>query len=52
VILEDEADVSVAECRLLALGQLKRIGAVEGDGARGRRLQRTENIQERTLAAP
>ena len=50
VVLEDEADVPVAEVGQLALGQGERVLAVEADGAGGRPVEGAEDVQQRALA--
>src|SRR6187551_3575595 len=51
MVLEHEADPFVAERRLFALFQRVRIHAVERDGAGRRWIQRTEDVEQRALAA-
>ena len=51
VILEDEADLLVAERRQGGGVERERFSAVERDRARGRRLERAEDVEQRALAA-
>jgi len=51
MVLKDETDLLVPECGEFFFFQQKRITAVEGDGAGGRRLERPKNIEQRALAA-
>ena len=51
VVLEDEADRAVAEGGELGLRQRVGIEPVERDPARGRRLERAEDVEQRALAA-
>ena len=48
--LEDEADLAVAERRLLALAQPEDVDAVEQHRAAGRLVERAEDVQQRALA--
>src|SRR5262245_14811937 len=50
MVLENEADFGVTERGKVLVRQLERVHAVEGDRARGRRVERAEDVQQRTLA--
>src|SRR5437868_482852 len=50
VELEDEADVAVAEARQRLLSHLERVLAVVEDVAGGRRIERSDDVQEGALA--
>ena len=50
--LEDEADLAVAERGQLALAHRRQRLAVEPDLARGRPVERAEDVQQRALADP
>jgi hypothetical protein len=52
VVLEDEADPPVPERGQLAVVQRERVRAVEPHCARGRSVERAEDVQQRALAGP
>src|SRR5687767_3655548 len=51
MVLEDEADVLIAEGRLLPLVQTVRVRAVERDDARRWRIESAEDVEQCALAA-
>ena len=50
MILEDEADLLVAERRQVFFGESIGIGAIQRDGSRGWRLEAAGNVEQRALA--
>src|SRR6476646_162505 len=51
MILKDKADVLVAKRGLCPLSELVGIHAIEREAARRRRLERTQDVQQRAFAA-
>jgi hypothetical protein len=51
VILKHESDLLVAKVREIGGPERKRVTTVQGDTARGRRLERAKHVQQRALPA-
>lgn len=51
MVLEDEADVGVAEAGLFGFLEFPGLDAVEGDLAGGGRVEQAKDLEERALAA-